>query len=37
MKLKDYGGFYPLFLIGLAMATVLALGLFGLSAMLLPD
>jgi hypothetical protein len=23
MNLKDYGGFYPLFLIGLAVATVL--------------
>jgi hypothetical protein len=26
MPLKDYGGFWPLFLIGLAVATVLVMG-----------
>jgi hypothetical protein len=28
--LKNYGGLYPLFLIGLAVATVLVLGFGGL-------
>jgi hypothetical protein len=34
MQLKDYGGFWPLFLVGLAVATVFVLGFGG---MLLPD
>ena len=30
MHLKDFGGFWPLFLVGLAMATWLVLGFGGL-------
>jgi hypothetical protein len=30
MKLKDYGGFYPLFLIGLAVATMLGWAFTGI-------
>ena len=30
MQLKDYGGFWPLFLIGLAVATVLVMGFGGM-------
>jgi hypothetical protein len=30
MQLKDYGGFWPLFLIGLAVATVLVAGFAGM-------
>ena len=34
MQVKDYGGWYPLLLVGLAVATVLVLGFSG---MVLPD
>ena len=36
MQLKDYGGFWPLFLIGLAVATVLFMG-FGVMLLGLGD
>jgi hypothetical protein len=30
MQLRDYGGWYPLFLIGLAVATVLVYAFMGM-------